>query len=344
MLAGADVFVGVSAPNLLTGADIATMAPGAIVFALANPDPEVDPVAASDHAAVVATGRSDYPNQINNVLAFPGFFRGLLDAGASDITDAMMIAAATAIADCVGAGRAQPDLHRPQRLRPRGGTGRRRGGARGGGPAHRGDRLGCAGRATAAPVRRPDRRAGRRVSALADEVDRLLADADARLARDYPGEVAARQPVHTVYLPADRYAADTLERWRLEATAVLDRHAPTAEAFPEAFGIGAGLAAEVHDRVRAKLEREPVEDLRVDFEDGYGDRGDDEEDLAAVTAATALRHTVASGQAAPFGGHPVQEPRGADPAAGAAHAGAVRRRARRGRRGCRTGSWSRCPR
>jgi len=140
------------------------------------------------------------------------------------------------------------------------------------------------------------------VSALADEVGRLLADADERLARDYPGEVAARQPVHTVYLPADRYAADTLERWRLEATAVLDRHAATAQAFPEAFGIGAGLAAEVHDRVRAKLEREPVEDLRVDFEDGYGDRGDDEEDLAAVTAATALRHTVASGQAAPFGG------------------------------------------
>ena len=140
------------------------------------------------------------------------------------------------------------------------------------------------------------------MSALADEVDRLLADADARLTRDYPGEVAGRQPVHTVYLPADRYAADTLERWRLEATAVLDRHADTAEAFPEAFGIGAGLAAEVHDRVRAKLEREPVEDLRVDFEDGYGDRGDDEEDLAAVTAATALRHTVASGQAPPFSG------------------------------------------
>ena len=80
VLAGADVFIGVSAPNLLTGDDIATMADGAIVFALANPDPEVDPVAASEHAAVVATGRSDYPNQINNVLAFPGFFRGLLDA------------------------------------------------------------------------------------------------------------------------------------------------------------------------------------------------------------------------------------------------------------------------
>ena len=103
VLAGADVFIGVSAPNLLDEDDIAGMAPGAIVFALANPDPEVDPIAASRHAAVVATGRSDYANQINNVLAFPGFFRGLLDAGVSDITDEMMIAAATAIADCVHA-------------------------------------------------------------------------------------------------------------------------------------------------------------------------------------------------------------------------------------------------
>ncbi len=101
VLAGADVFVGVSAPNLLDGDDIATMADQAIVFALANPDPEVDPVEASHHAAVVATGRSDYANQINNVLAFPGFFRGLLDAGVSDINDEMMIAAARAIADCV---------------------------------------------------------------------------------------------------------------------------------------------------------------------------------------------------------------------------------------------------
>jgi malate dehydrogenase (oxaloacetate-decarboxylating) len=101
VIRGADVFVGVSAPNLLDEDDIASMAGRAVVFALANPDPEVDPVAASRHAAVVATGRSDYANQINNVLAFPGFFRGLLDAGASDITDGMMIAAATAIADCV---------------------------------------------------------------------------------------------------------------------------------------------------------------------------------------------------------------------------------------------------
>jgi malate dehydrogenase (oxaloacetate-decarboxylating) len=98
---GADVFIGVSAPNLLTGDDIATMADDAIVFALANPDPEVDPVAAAQHATVVATGRSDYPNQINNVLAFPGFFRGMLDSGTHEITEAVMLAAASAIADAV---------------------------------------------------------------------------------------------------------------------------------------------------------------------------------------------------------------------------------------------------
>ncbi|MDQ1537164.1 MAG: hypothetical protein QOE58_1557 [Actinomycetota bacterium] len=100
-LVGADVFIGVSGPNLLTGDDIATMGDKAIVFALANPIPEVDAVEASKHAAVVATGRSDYANQINNVLVFPGFFRGLLDAGASDITDGMAIAAAEAIANTV---------------------------------------------------------------------------------------------------------------------------------------------------------------------------------------------------------------------------------------------------
>jgi malate dehydrogenase (oxaloacetate-decarboxylating) len=101
-LRGADVFIGVSAPNLLTGADIAAMAPRAIVFALANPDPEVDPREAREHAAVVATGRSDQPNQINNVLAFPGVFRGMLDAGARAFTEEMSLAAAQAIADAVG--------------------------------------------------------------------------------------------------------------------------------------------------------------------------------------------------------------------------------------------------
>jgi malate dehydrogenase (oxaloacetate-decarboxylating) len=100
-LVGADVFIGVSAPNLFGAAQVATMNSDAIVFALANPDPEIDPVEAQQHAAIVATGRSDYPNQINNVLAFPGVFRGLLDAHASTINDAMLVAAANAIADVV---------------------------------------------------------------------------------------------------------------------------------------------------------------------------------------------------------------------------------------------------
>ncbi|MFP5283661.1 MAG: NAD-dependent malic enzyme [Actinomycetes bacterium] len=100
-LAGADVFIGVSAPGVLTGADIATMAGDAVVFALANPDPEVDPAEATRHAAVVATGRSDFPNQINNVLAFPGVFRGLLDARSAEITAPMLLAAAAALAGTV---------------------------------------------------------------------------------------------------------------------------------------------------------------------------------------------------------------------------------------------------
>ncbi|MFF4616687.1 NAD-dependent malic enzyme [Nonomuraea jabiensis] len=97
----ADVFVGVSAPGILTGDDIATMAKDAVVFALANPEPEVSPDDAREHAAVVATGRSDYPNQINNVLAFPGVFRGLLDAQANGVTQEMLLAAAGALAAVV---------------------------------------------------------------------------------------------------------------------------------------------------------------------------------------------------------------------------------------------------
>ncbi|VEI13894.1 NAD(P)-dependent malic enzyme [Trueperella bialowiezensis] len=100
-LKGADVFIGVSAGNILTGEDIATMADDAIVFALANPTPEVDPAAASKHAKVVATGRSDYPNQINNVLVFPGLFRGMLDIQAEQVTDGMLVVAANAIANAV---------------------------------------------------------------------------------------------------------------------------------------------------------------------------------------------------------------------------------------------------
>jgi len=100
-LKGADVFIGVSAPNVVSESDVESMAKDSIVFALANPDPEIDPVLARKHAAVVATGRSDQPNQINNVLAFPGIFRGFLDAGASKITDELLVACADAIASCV---------------------------------------------------------------------------------------------------------------------------------------------------------------------------------------------------------------------------------------------------
>jgi malate dehydrogenase (oxaloacetate-decarboxylating) len=116
-LEGADVFLGVSA-GVVPEDLIATMAPDAIVFALSNPDPEIHPHVAAKYAAVVATGRSDFPNQINNVLAFPGVFRGALDAGASRITQTMMVAAAEAIFSLVGDDLA-PDRIVPSPLDPR---------------------------------------------------------------------------------------------------------------------------------------------------------------------------------------------------------------------------------
>jgi malate dehydrogenase (oxaloacetate-decarboxylating) len=101
VLRGTDVFIGVSGPDLITAADLRTMAAEPIVFAMANPNPEIRPEHADGLAAVMATGRSDYPNQINNVLAFPGIFRGALDAEATDITEGMKLAAAIAIAESV---------------------------------------------------------------------------------------------------------------------------------------------------------------------------------------------------------------------------------------------------
>jgi len=100
-LVDADVFVGVSAGGILRPEDLAVMAPDAVVFPLANPDPEVDPIAARKYATVVASGRSDVPNQINNVLAFPGVFRGLLDARAREISTDMLLAAARALSRVV---------------------------------------------------------------------------------------------------------------------------------------------------------------------------------------------------------------------------------------------------
>ncbi|MBI2544821.1 MAG: NAD-dependent malic enzyme, partial [Candidatus Rokubacteria bacterium] len=105
---GADVFIGLSVPGVLTVKDVRSMAKRPIVFAMANPVPEIQPEAALKHVAVMATGRSDYPNQINNVLCFPGFFRGMLDCRARLVNDEMRIAAARAIAECV----------RPEELTP----------------------------------------------------------------------------------------------------------------------------------------------------------------------------------------------------------------------------------
>lgn len=101
VMAGANVFVGLSGPNIITGDDVAKMAKDPIVFALANPDPEISPEEALPLVKILATGRSDYPNQINNVLGFPGIFRGLLDVHATGINEEVKLAAARAIAHII---------------------------------------------------------------------------------------------------------------------------------------------------------------------------------------------------------------------------------------------------
>ena len=119
VLKGADIFLGLSSKGLLKRADILTMAKHPIVFAMANPDPEITPEEAGDAVAVMATGRSDYPNQINNVLAFPGVFRGALDAQATDINEAMKVAAAHAIASLVEPHELSADYIVPSTFHPR---------------------------------------------------------------------------------------------------------------------------------------------------------------------------------------------------------------------------------
>ncbi len=109
LLRGMDVFIGLSAPGVMEVEDIRSMARDPVVFALANPDPEVDPRGAEEYAAVVATGRSDYPNQVNNALCFPGFFRGLLDSRAREVNVEMKLAAARALAGCVPPEELAPD-------------------------------------------------------------------------------------------------------------------------------------------------------------------------------------------------------------------------------------------
>ena len=136
-------------------------------------------------------------------------------------------------------------------------------------------------------------------------VDAALAEVDRELLRRYPGEPATRQPVHTVYVPADALTDTTVSAlvgdWGRQALALLDRHAPDADTLAGVLGHPQGAPAkDVYDRVRSKLEREPVEDLRIDFEDGYGVRPDTEEDAAAVHAARLVARAVADGDAPPY--------------------------------------------
>ncbi|MGW0584392.1 DUF6986 family protein [Streptomyces sp. NPDC002920] len=138
--------------------------------------------------------------------------------------------------------------------------------------------------------------------AVSEEISASLAPVDAELERRYPGDPGTRQPVHTVYVPADAFAADTVRTWGDRALAALDEHAPDAASFAACLGLSDGLAVPVYTRVRAKLEREPIEDLRVDFEDGYGPRPDAEEDAAAARAARLVAEAYAKGTAAPYMG------------------------------------------
>ncbi|MEV6614717.1 aldolase/citrate lyase family protein [Streptomyces sp. NPDC051051] len=138
--------------------------------------------------------------------------------------------------------------------------------------------------------------------AVSEEISASLAPVDAELERRYPGDPGTRQPVHTVYVPGDAFAADTVSSWGDRALAALDEHAPDAASLAAVLGLPDELAEPVHARVRAKLEREPIEDLRVDFEDGYGPRPDAEEDEAAARAARLIAETYAKGTAAPWTG------------------------------------------
>ena len=140
------------------------------------------------------------------------------------------------------------------------------------------------------------------VSSLADTLDEQLAAADAALAELYPGDRGVRQPIHTVYIPADRFTATTVPDWGREALEILAANGGSPEQFADATGLRLELASAVYPLVQRKLGSEPIEDLRIDFEDGFGNRPDAEEDAAAVAAAQALAQSVRDGNAAPFHG------------------------------------------
>jgi len=148
----------------------------------------------------------------------------------------------------------------------------------------------------------PPVRPGRLDPGFLSAVDRRLAPADERLASRYPGDSGTRQPVHTVYVPADQAGPDTARSWGDEALALLDAAAPDAPSAAAATGLGDALDAQVYDRVRAKLTAQPVEDLRIDFEDGYGTRPDAEEDAAAAAAAVDLSRLLHAEDGPSFAG------------------------------------------
>ncbi len=142
--------------------------------------------------------------------------------------------------------------------------------------------------------------------ALADRIDTRLRASDEAVARAYPGDPGTRQPVHTVYVPADRFKPELVGQWGRQALALLDRHlsdpARVAAVIGGEGGLDHGLATEVLPLVRAKLSDQPIEDLRIDFEDGFGDRGDEVEDATVDRAVQALGQTIGAGGAPPFVG------------------------------------------
>jgi len=137
---------------------------------------------------------------------------------------------------------------------------------------------------------------------LAHDLDKLLAVSDAKLATHYSGDDGWRQPVHTAYVPAHQFGSDTVRLWGSQALAALEEFAPEPPEFAEVFGLGPELGGEVQSLVQAKLSSEPIEDLRIDFEDGYGTRSDSTEDAHARAAARSLRAVLGDDGAPPFVG------------------------------------------
>ena len=140
------------------------------------------------------------------------------------------------------------------------------------------------------------------LDALTAELDRRLEPADRELAASYPGERPVRQPVHTVYVAADQFTADLPRRWGTAASTALKDHGGSPADLASALDMDRTVVEKIYDRITGKLDREPVEDLRIDFEDGYGPRPDDDEDSDTLSAATALRQSLTAGSAPPFFG------------------------------------------